>query len=389
MTTSIKGQAGVAETMKKRPRRLITMLVSIVLIILVLGGIALGGVSFYFSSMILEVVHYLPDYSLPVVAVDARTITLPRSSQTLSPGEFELQWPAGAAIIGPVLSSNASSVTRQLLQTTAPLAQNTKVYWTRDVYSAQLRSSLGLAIQDVQVPDPLGTMPAWFVPGKLSTWVLLVHGRGAARDETLRVFQPLSHLGLPLLAISYRNDIGAPASPDGFNHLGDAEWQDLQAAVQYALAHGAQHVVLYGWSQGGAVVEAFVHHSRLASNVQALILDAPVLNWRATLTYQTQRRNLPGFITAPAEFVASLRGGINFDALDQVDQAQPAIPMLLFQGTNDTTTPAEVSDTFAHDHSSFVTYIRVPNTEHTEAWNTDPQTYDSEISTFLTQKLQL
>ncbi|HVU69062.1 MAG TPA: alpha/beta hydrolase, partial [Ktedonobacteraceae bacterium] len=118
-------------------------------------------------------------------------------------------------------------------------------------------------------------------------------------------------------------------------------------------------------------------------------LDAPVLNWRATLTYQTQRRNLPGFITAPAEFAASLRGGINFDALDQVDQAQPAIPMLLFQGANDTTTPAEVSDTFAHDHASFVTYVRVPNTEHTEAWNTDPQTYDSEISTFLTQKLQL
>ncbi|HEY0753874.1 MAG TPA: alpha/beta fold hydrolase [Ktedonobacteraceae bacterium] len=390
MNSQVESSPGASPTRSKRARRLwLRIILGAVLAFVVLGGITLGVIGVYFSNQVLEVIHYLPGYVTPVTAVSAHTITLQRSSDTRSPGEFEIQWPAGQAIVGPVLSADARTVTRQLLQTTAPLTPGTSVYWTRNVYAGQLRDSLGLKINDVEIPDSLGAMPAWFVPGKLNTWAILVHGRGSSREETLRVFPPLAKLGLPLLAISYRNDIGSPVSPDGFNHLGDSEWQDLDAAAHYAMAHGAQHLVIYGWSQGGAVVEAFVHRSTLAHAVQALILDAPILNWRATLDYQTRRLALPSFYANVAETVVSIRSGINFDALDQLDQSQPAIPLLLFQGTNDSTTPPAICDAFAQAHPTFVTYIRVPNTEHTEAWNTNLQIYDSQVSVFLTQTLHL
>lgn len=376
-------------TWQLRRRRVIKIVVITLLILLLLSGGALFGISYYFSSQILQVIHYTPTYDTRVLSVSAQEVMLQRVGDVMHPGEFEIEWPAGQAIVGPVISSDATSVTRRLLQTTSTLAAGTLVYWTRNVYTGQLMNNLGLEISEVNVPDALGNMPTWYVPGKLSTWAILVHGRGTDRNETLRDFPTLAKLGFPLLAISYRNDIGAPASPDGFNHLGDAEWQDVEAAVKYALTQGAQHVVIFGWSQGGTAIESFIHHSSLTHDVLALVLDSPILNWRATLAHQAEQRGLPDFLTSIAEAVATIRADINFDALDQSDQAQPAIPMLLFQGADDSTTPPSVTDAFAAAHPDLVTYIRVAGTEHTEEWNTNPQVYTSELTAFLTQRLGL
>lgn len=392
MDTSIKKSSSIGSpSVPKSSRRcLISIAVIALLVLVLLGAGALLGASIYFSNVILLVPDYTtPTFNTPVLAVSETTVTLKRVGDDLHPGVFEIEWPSGQALVGPMLTSNQNSVTRQLLQKTGPLATGTSVFWTRYVYSGQIRNSLGLAISNVGVPDPLGTMPAWYVPGKLNTWAILVRGRGASRDEALRAFAPLAQIGLPLLSISYRNDIGAPHSSDSANHLGDSEWQDLDAAVKYALAQGAQHLILYGWSQGGAVVEVFMHHSSLAHTVQALVLDAPILDWPATLTYQAQKMSVPGFLVNTAELVTSIRSGINFNDLDQTNQPQPNIPILLFHGTNDTSTPISVSDAFARAHPDLVTYVRLPGVEHTEAWNANPQVYDNELTMFLKQKLSL
>ncbi len=58
----------------------------------------------------------------------------------------------------------------------------------------------------------------------------------------------------PALVPSYRNDEGVPPGPDGRYALGLSERRDVEAALRYAVDHGAREVLLMGWSMGGAIV---------------------------------------------------------------------------------------------------------------------------------------
>src|SRR5207249_8290415 len=110
------------------------------------------------------------------------------------------------------------------------------------------REAFGLEFDNVSFPTELGAMPAWFVPNASTTWAIFVHGQDATMRQSLRILPTLHAAGLPTLVISYRNDAGAPASTDGFYRYGATEWRDVEAAANYALAHGAEHLVLVGYS---------------------------------------------------------------------------------------------------------------------------------------------
>jgi dienelactone hydrolase len=67
-----------------------------------------------------------------------------------------------------------------------------------------------------------------------------------------------------------------PAEPRRFYHLGDTEWRDVDAAVDYARDHGATGIVLYGWSVGGTLTITALRRMPAADLglVRAMVLDS-------------------------------------------------------------------------------------------------------------------
>lgn len=357
--------------------------------LVVIVAASIGGVTWYFSSQALQLAPEHPTYSLRVIALHQNSVEITRTDDTMRPGTYSLQWAGGGrATLGKILSSNQEGVVRRLSGNMQGLAVGAHLHF--DIFIYPSPAALHLRYHTVNVRDPLGSMPAWFVPGRSSTWVVLVHGRGQSRAEGMRPLSTLASLGLPVLDLSYRNDVGAPASSDHEYHLGATEWQDVQAGVRCALARGARRIVLYGFSMGGSLVESFLHHSPQAGRVRAVVLDAPALNWSAIFNFRADQMSVPGPITALAEQVVAWRLGLR--SLDDVNDVRRGadfkVRTLLFQGTGDTSVPFAANGALARARPDLVTYVQVAGAEHTQAWNANPAAYTARLKAFLTSVLR-
>jgi uncharacterized protein len=212
----------------------------------------------------------------------------------------------------------------------------------------------------------------------------VVHGINGDPQAGLRLVPALHRAGLTSLLLTYREDQGAPASPDGLHHMGLTEWRDLDAAARYALAHGAKRLVLAGYSMGGAILAQFMERSPLARRVAGLVLDAPALSWKAILSFNASEMGFPSFAAAPVEWAIGARIDADWSSLDALRHPGDFhIPTLLFHGTQDRLVPIATSERFAKELPRWVTYYRVPLAGHTEAWNVDPTLYESRLTAFL------
>lgn len=358
-------------------RGLIVLLVCLALLAIA----ALGGFGVYYSNQLLNVSHKADPYGLRILAVTAKSVTLPRNADTERPGTYGLAWRNGSAVVGAITARTATAVARQVQGSRPPVGTAARL--VTGVWLGDPQATRGLAYRDVTYASPVGRMPAWYVPGSKRTWVVAVHGRGSNRQEPLRILPTLHRLGLPVLDISYRNDLGAPPETDRIYHLGDREWRDVEAAVTYAVSKGAQRIVLYGWSMGGALIDAFLQRSAVAPKVTAVVLDAPVLDWRATLALQGKNRGLPLLLTATAEQIVRWRIGIRWSDFDLDDHpTQLTRPTLIFHGEADASVPFGPARRLA-EAAPKVVFVPVPFAGHTQSWNVNPAKYESQVTAFL------
>ncbi|MFD5159008.1 alpha/beta hydrolase [Streptomyces hawaiiensis] len=326
---------------------------------------------------------------LTVHGTAAGQISLTRDLAALRPGRYGLSGDGSHAVVGPVLTGAphaADTVVRRLESVThGTLKSGDKVWLTPNVYVGDPSAALGIEHADVDVPGELGALPAWFVPGKRDTWVIAVHGLGTTRELAMNVMPFLHRNHVPVLALAYRGDLGAPRPPDGLNHLGETEWRDLDAAIRYAVRHGARQVVLHGWSTGATMALRAAERSGLRDRVCGLVLDSPVLAWETTLRALASARRTPGALLPLAVRAAQGRTGLSGDRVaGPAPSDGPRVPALVFHGPDDTVAPWQLSRRLAAARPDAVALRTVGNAPHGAMWNADPKAYEEALRRFLT-----
>ncbi|MBG6054302.1 alpha-beta hydrolase superfamily lysophospholipase [Salinibacterium sp. CAN_S4] len=358
-------------------------------------AIAGGALSVVFARTVLTPPKKR-DEDLRILGHDATTVTLSPSIDAMTPGLYSMWFTqdAGHARIGEIVTYSPTAVTRQLLgvdRGTLDGVSRARVGGWFYLHP----SDLGVEWVDVDIDTELGPAPAWLIPAAepSTRWVIGVHGRAVRREEALRAVPVFRKAGFTSLLVSYRNDGDAPSSSDYRYSLGDTEWRDIEAAVQYAADHGATQIVLMGWSMGGATVLQVVTRSTLAHLVAGLVLESPVVDWITALHYQGLAHRLPRPVRVAAMDLVSRRWSraltgqaspIDLNRLDLVTRAQELrIPILLLHSDDDGFIPPTASRALAAARPDIVTFEEFDTARHTRLWNYDPDRWNSAIRRWL------
>ncbi len=358
-------------------------------VLVVLVG-ATGVGAWVGSDQAVQVVHYGTS-NARVLAVQGGQVTLEQTPETGKPGTYWFEWSGAYSLLGDVVSRAPGRVTRQVVRGATPSVRTPGYFG--NVPPGDPKVAWGIDYSEIMVRTELGPAPAWYVPGKGATWVVAVHGQNGRRKAELKILPVVHQLGLPFLDISYRNDEGAPSSPDGLLHLGDAEWRDLEAALRQAQTMGARRFVLYGTSMGGQIIGQLLARSPLANTVDRVVMDAPMIDVRMTSEQGARNFHVPGFV---AGFVAGLsdavvewRTGVDVDQLSLI-RHPPKVrpPLLLIHTVPDTDHPIQEPLDLVAAAAKLgwqIQFEKFDQGEHTEAWNVDRARYDQLIRGFLSQ----
>ncbi len=211
------------------------------------------------------------------------------SANLFDDGRFGLAWDSGRSLVDGILSTETaagiSTVYRQRIAGEEVPAPGSAVRLDPFIWPGDPQTAHGIPFVEIEYQTEGGRAGAWYIEGTTNTWAIFIHGKGAPRNEALRLLPLAVERGYHAMVIDYRNDPGAPTDPSGVYQYGATEWQDVASAARHARSNGAQDLVMVGYSMGGANVASFLLESPLRSQTAAVILDSPVLNFGATIDH--------------------------------------------------------------------------------------------------------
>lgn len=362
--------------------------VALGLAVFVVAVIAMLG---WFHANAIRAAFLLPhqddaEYSLEVISNEAGRVVVTRTDETVREGIWGLEGEGAYAQVSTIVRISDDSVERGVKTLEGDFAAGDVARLDVDAYTGDPLSAHRIGFEELVIPSEIGPNDGWFIDGRRSTWVVFVHGEGDDRlEESLRIIPSLVEQGFPIMVISYRNDVGAPASESGMRLWGLEEWRDVDAALELAQRKGAKDFVLVGSGLGASIVSTFLHESDQIATVRGVIYDSPVVDLESSVTHWSRANGTPRIVGWLGRRLVTARFGMEWHLLDQVARAEAFdVPMLiLFGGEDPMTSPDQIQE-FADAVGDGATVARFEQGGQADLWNIDRNRYESTVSLWLT-----
>lgn len=332
-----------------------------------------------------------PKRRVAVIACDQETITLAASDQTRAPGVYRAYYGAHdgiSVLIGAIVEEAPDHVVRELAEVKAqrPHAGDS-LLWSG--YLIDQPDALPIPVDVVTIPGVDSNEPAWlYEVENASVWAIHVHGIHSDRRAILRAVPHTLREGMTSLVIPYRGDAeDTSRRPASF---GQTEWQDLNAAIAFARARGAERIVLVGWSMGATICLLAAARSEHKQLIERLLLICPALDWIAALKAGAAKAGLPTLFGAAAAFALTTPGLAQLSGLPRRLERRSlrpplprGLPVLLIHSTGDRDIPLAASRAFMERYPDDVRLAEFPPCPHGMELNRDPDRFEAEVSAFL------
>ncbi|WIB69179.1 hypothetical protein DEI93_16255 (plasmid) [Curtobacterium sp. MCBD17_035] len=366
-----------------------TALITVLAILVVLVCAAAIGVG---TVVARRIVLPHPKRRVPVLGAGPDSVTVPAGPATTAPGVHRAYFgnrDARSVLLGPVRAApSEGTVARPIIGGTAPTSEDSLV-WSG--YVPDDPAELG-PYEEVVYSRRTGRQ-AWLLPGTATqpanadTWTIHVHGMHSERRAVLRGLSPALEQGMPALVVTYAGDHETPGP--NLVTLGQNEWRDVDDAIDYALAHGAHKVILFGWSMGATAALLAATHGTHRAAIAGIVAICPVFDWPAAITAGVRAAHLPavvahaGVLILTTPILHQLAGlPRRLRRRDLRPALPPQLPILTVYSRGDEQAPSAVTEALAARHPA-LELVRFPAVPHGLEVNSDPGLYHLSASQFL------
>jgi len=225
---------------------------------------------------------------------------------------------------------------------------------------------------------------AWFVDGRADApSVLLVHGNGANRSQSLSRGKLLASHGYAVLMISLR---GHGDSTGDYHDVGYSARQDVQAAVGFLEGRRAgRPVIVMGNSMGSAA--AIFAAGELGNRVHGYVLESPYQDLKVAVWNRTHAY-LPPVLREVAYSGLRIVGPIFLPHLEQISPLKAIadiprdVPVLVLAGGADRLARPEEARALYNQVAAHGRLVFLPGAGHGNLFGSAPKLYTRTVLGF-------